>query len=184
MSVEKGAGELLIVVFLAASFMAALSLGLLSSTYENALGSINFQGDTDFLNNFVATNVKAGCKSNSQIVSYPKGTNYTHQLSSVKNISVDDTNKLSNLGADVRVLKARMGDGEVKQIPLDHDGWIFDNYQCDQGIKINTTWASDGVYDRWVDTPADKVQHFRIIEDGAPDEDEEGLMIQVMQTDG
>lgn len=181
---EKGAAELLIVVFLAASFMGVLSLGLLSETYESALGSINFQSDMDFLNNFVAPNVKAGCKSDNEVVTYPTNSNFTHQLGSVDNLSVDETNKLSNLGADVRVLKAKMGDGEVKEVPLDHDGWIFDNYQCENGIDINTTSASGGIGNgNWVNTPPDKVQHLRVIEQGTP-KDQEGIMIQVKQTDG
>lgn len=185
-AMKGGAGATLIAVFMAATFAGGVSLAGLTSTFTNAFDGINFQSDVQFLQNFIAPNVKAGCQTDETLAKFPAETNMSKQLTSISEIRIRQTKTIPVVGDKVLNLQVKRSGGSKKSVNLDTNGWLG-SWQCDKSgdkIRINTT--DEGVVNKgdWYNISGNSIQHFRILEVNDGDNSTEGLRIQVRQTDG
>lgn len=201
-AMKGGAGATLIAVFMAATFAGGVSLAGLTSTFTNAFDGINFQSDVQFLENFIAPNVKAACQTDATLAKFPAETNMSKQLGSVDAMRIKQKNTLFGAGDKYLNLQVKT-QGSKKSVNLDTNGWLGE-WQCEGAgnnrdkIRINYTNytaspPSSGTLKRpgnsgnqnWLHIPPGSIQHFRILEYNTDGNNEtEELMIQVLITDG
>ncbi|MFB6116452.1 MAG: hypothetical protein ABEK10_02960 [Candidatus Nanosalina sp.] len=196
-TMKGGTGATLVAVFLAATFAGGVSISGLTSTFTNAFQSINFQSDIDFLKNFIAPNVKAGCRTRNSLAKFPQTTNMSKKLSSIEALRIKQKNTLFGAGDKILSLQVRTNGGSKKSIRLDFNGLINSDWNCEgangggsEKIRINYTDVIDGTSGEkskgsWLDISGDTITHFRILEDTTDGKNKtEDLKIQVYITRG
>lgn len=195
-TLKGGVGATLVAVFMAATFAGGVSLAGLTSTFTNAFDGINFQSDVQFLRNYIAPNVKAGCQTDATLAKFPAESNLSKQLSSISEMRIRQTKTIPIVGDKVLNLQVKRSGGSKKSINLDTNGWLGE-WQCEgangggnEKIRINYTDVVDGTSGEkdkgdWLNVSGSTIQHFRILEDQSDgDNSTEDLKIQVYITRG